>query len=93
MKLYFYESHLGGIYVSQRDDLDGICPQCGDSDVKVTVCDYEGYRDLVDTFFELLSYGMDKQDFDKICETIASYGIDVVSERNLFISMVKRVIE
>ena len=41
MKIYLYDGHLGGLYLSLRNDLDDICPQCGDSDFLIEEYDID----------------------------------------------------
>lgn len=87
MKLYFYESHLGGIYVSQRDDLDGICPQCGDSDGMLTSCDTDEFEELFYAFCDLLKHRMNRKEFDSICKQLESMGVYIEWGRDLFIDL------
>lgn len=91
MKLYFYESHLDGIYVSQRDDLDGICPRCGDSDIMLASCDSDEYKDLFCVFCDLLKHRMGKKDFENICKDLKSFGLDIDLERDYFINLCKEI--
>lgn len=88
MKLYFYESHLDGIYVSQHDDLDSaICPQCGDSDIMLTSCDTDEYDDLFYAFCDLLKHRMNRKEFDSICKELESMGVYIEWGRDLFIDL------
>lgn len=94
MKLYFYESHYDGIYVSERDDLDrDICPRCGDSDVMITSCDSDERDDLFYAFCDLLKFRMYKKDFEKICKNLKSFGLDIDLERDYFINLCKEISE
>ncbi|MFM1573039.1 hypothetical protein EQF93_02610 [Helcococcus ovis] len=94
MKLYFYESHLDGIYVSERDDLDiEICEQCGDSDIMLTSCDTDEFEELFYAFCDLLKFRMCKKDFEDICKDLKSFGLDIDLERDYFINLCKEISE
>ena len=65
MKLYLYDGHLGGMYLSLRDDLDDICPQCGDSDYLMKEYDIDEYDEwgedieyvIDDLLYEVMNKG------------------------------------